>query len=455
MIPRSLTGRLVGGTLVWSIAVLSAGGLALSYAFHDSVKAGFEQRLDAAAMALIAATEVGADGGTRLVRPLTDSRFEQPYSGWYWQIDRADQPVLRSRSLWDYSLPAPDTGGDGRLKPGDTPIRFHTVVGPRGESLLSLDRRVRWPSSDSPLHVRVAADVREIQLEVGRFDRLLLVSLGALGIGLALALFLQAALTLKPLRAMSSDLERIRSGSSRRLPGPYPAEVDPLARAVNDVLDHDAEMIERARTHVGNLAHALKTPLSILKAELRDHDGATDNAVSEQLSVMSHLVQHHLARAAAAGSSHNPAARTEVGPVLHALRRGMLRMHAERSLDIAVNAADGLLFHGERQDLEEMLGNIVDNACKWANHRIVIDARVDHGQVRVDVEDDGRGLRPDDTAVALERGARLDTATPGSGLGLSIAKDLAELYGGSLLLGPSSARGLCARLVLPGALRQP
>jgi signal transduction histidine kinase len=431
---RSLTARLVAGTLLWVAAALTVGGIALSYAFKESVEASFTARLESLLLALVAATEVHPDGTVRLARSLDEPRFEQVYSGWYWQIDSPAGIGLRSRSLWDESLPAAPAAKGG------------TIENDRGERLRLAARDVTWPQWPTPLQLRVAVDEREVTRETARFNRLLVLSLGGLGLGLVAAVLIQVGFGLRPLRRVARDLERIRSGEIAALPRGYPAEVEPLARAMNDVLEHDAALIERARTHVGNLAHALKTPLSLLKAEA----GSGPPILAEQVNVMHRLIQHHLARAAAAGTARGPTARTEIAPVAQALRDGIARLYAERGLLIEVDVAAGMLFHGERQDLEEMLGNLVDNACKWATQRVRIGAASSAEGVRLTVDDDGPGLAPEHAAQAVRRGTRLDTETPGSGLGLTIASDLAALYGGALELDASPFGGLRASLRLPG-----
>lgn len=427
----SLLRRLTAGTLLWLVLALGAGGLALSFAFRESVEAGMRARLDSLLLALIAAVDVGADGTPVLARPIDEARFERVYSGWYWQIERDGQPLLRSRSLWDEALP---TAG--------------AALGPRGAPLLEVARDVQWPGQAAPLRLRVAVARTEMAVETARFNRLLLLSLGLLGAGLAAAVLVQVRFGLRPLRRLARDVARVREATLARLPDDYPAEIAPLAGAVNDLLAHDAALIERARTHVGNLAHALKTPLAVLRAELpADHPGAAP------LADMTRLVQHHLARAAAAGAVRTPGARTALLPVLEALRGSLRRLHAARAPQIDLEAAPALQFHGERQDLEEMLGNLLDNACTWTAQRVQAAARLDGDRLIIDIDDDGPGLDPARAAVARQRGARLDADTPGNGLGLAIAGDLAALYGGSLELGTAPLGGLRARLRLPGGER--
>lgn len=433
---RSLGARLIAGTLLWLVVALGAGGLALSWAFQRAVESAFDDRLDALASVLAGALEATPDGGVVIALPLGEPRFERVFSGWYWQVDGAGRALLRSRSLWDATLTTP--AGDAGW------------TGPRAEALRTLDREITIRGRSAPLRIVVAGDAGELQRERARFDRLLWLALGVLGAGLAAAVVVQVGFGLRPLRAMTRALARVHSGELTRLPADQPAEIAPLADAMNAVLDHDADLIERARTHVGNLAHALKTPLAILKAEADGLDPGQRARWSEPIAVIQGLLQHHLARAAAVGPARGTTARTDVAPVVHAVRDAVIRLHAARAIAIDTDVAAGLVFAGERQDLEEMLGTLTDNAGKWAAHRIVVDAHGTADGIRITVDDDGPGLPPGHEPQALERGVRLDDSAPGSGLGLAIARDLAALYGGSLALAAAPAGGLRATLTLPG-----
>jgi signal transduction histidine kinase len=299
--------------------------------------------------------------------------------------------------------------------------------------------------------IAVAGPAREVADAVARFDRLLVLSLGGLAVALAAAVLLQVTYGLRPLQRLARDLDDVRAGRSARLATDQPAEIGPLAVAMNDVLDHDARLVERARTHAGNLAHGLKTPLSVLALE-SSHGAVPDaSRVAEQVATMSRLVEHHLARAAAAGTRRVLGARCPLAPVVDELRATLLRLHGARDVALDVALAPAATFAGERADLEEMLGNLLDNACKWAASRVTLRAEQTGGLLRIAVEDDGPGVAADDAAIALRRGGRLDEATPGSGLGLAIVGELAELYDGSLALAPGTRGGLSAVLTLPAA----
>lgn len=439
--PRSLSARLVGAALVWLALLLGGGGASLSFAFRDTVEREFQYRLDALLRALVAAVEVPADGATAVTRPLGEPRFEQIYSGWYWQVKDGTR-LVRSRSLWDATLP---------VHTDDGAVQTRHAAGPDGRPLMVVERDIAVPERPEPLHVLVAGDLAEVEREVRRFGLLLGSSLGLLGAGLLVALVIQVRFGLRPLRRLASDLDRVRDGGHERLSGDYPREVAPLVRAMNAVLDHDAEIIARARTHVGNLAHGLKTPLSVLKAELQAGAQADPAVMAEQLQQMDRLISHHLGRAAAAAPSGRVlGTRVVLAEVLAEMRPVLLRLHADKALTMELDVAGDVTMIGEREDVEELLGNLLDNACKWASARVRVAATADGAGLRLAVEDDGPGLSPDAADQVARRGARFDEQTPGWGLGLAIVADLVALHGGTLGFDRSPMGGLRVAVFLPG-----
>jgi len=270
----------------------------------------------------------------------------------------------------------------------------------------------------------------------------------------------QVRFGLAPLKRISAGLAAIRAGTAERLQGRFPEEIAPLARETNALIDANREIVERARTHVGNLAHALKTPLSVIVNEAAARgDDPLAAKVREQAAVMRDQVQHHLERARIAARATVVGTVTEVGPVVTALARSMEKIHRDRGIAIDIESTPATKFRGEKQDLEEMVGNLVDNACKWAQSRVAIEVLTARAEttanptLRVVVDDDGPGLNPSqrERIQVPRRGNRLDETKPGSGLGLSIVTDLAALYGGALTLGTAPIGGLRAELVLPAA----
>jgi signal transduction histidine kinase len=251
---------------------------------------------------------------------------------------------------------------------------------------------------------------------------------------------------------VSEALARIREGRARQLEGSFPTEIEPLATELNSLIAHSAEVVGRARTHVANLAHFLKTPLTVLANEASNARGPLADSVDRQVTVMRRQVDHYLARARAAGALDVLGSRTEVASVMEDLARVLPRMHPEKSLIIDVQIPAQLAFRGEREDLEELAGNLIDNACKWARRNIKIEAEmIETGRLVIRIGDDGPGLAPDERARAVQRGEKLDESVPGSGLGLAIVRDIAKLYGGEFALGQSNLGGLEASLELPAA----
>jgi signal transduction histidine kinase len=305
--------------------------------------------------------------------------------------------------------------------------------------------------------VSIAGDALEIDEEVRDFDRALIGTFTALGCVLLLITMFQVRYGLAPLKRISQSLAAIRSGTAERLEGRFPVEIAPLARETNALIDANREIVERARTHVGNLAHALKTPLSVMinEAAARGDDPFAVK-VREQIEIMRDQVARHLERARLAARLTVVGSLTEVVPVVTALARTMEKLHRARGIAIALDVPAGIRFRGEQQDLEEMIGNLVDNACKWAQSRVAIEvlkerADADQHVVRIIVDDDGPGLSPAEREQVTRRGRRLDETKPGSGLGLSIVAELAALYGGTFTLGTAPIGGLRAELGLPAA----
>lgn len=432
----SLSVRLVAGAMVWLAVMLAIGGGVLALAFRETVEREFSQRLDAMLRAMIAVTEIAPDGTIVQVRPLGDPRFDQVFSGWYWQVTGPSGRQLRSRSLWDTVI-APAGGGDT--------LTTRRVVGPNGEALLVAERDLDFPGADGPVHLMIAGDLGEVADGVRQFDLLLISALGLLGAGMAVAVLIQVRFGLRPLRVMAADLEAVREGERVRLSGRYPNEIDPLAQAVNAVLDKDVELIERARTHVGNLAHALKTPLAVVAAEVEGNP--TTGTVHEQVEIMRRLIERHLGRATAvAGAGWALGMKVPIREVAQGMAAALARVFAERNLDIAVDVPPDAAFRGQRDDLEEILGNLMENACKWAVGRVRVAAADTSDGLVLSVEDDGPGLSEEQTALATARGARLDERVPGWGLGLSIVADLVDVNGGVMEFSRSVLGGLAVTI---------
>ena len=440
---------------MWTLLGLLVGGLVLSDVFRTSVQSNFDARLKFDLDGMIAAAEPNAQGEVSLSGRFADPRFERAYSGWYWQITPVDTKDTAgaqiSRSLFDRMIKVTDSqsGGGGLV--------WGHGEGPDSQAVRFVSQKIEFPITASPqpndtraYTFLVAGSVAEVEAEVNRFNGTLIWSFALLGAGLIGGIFVQVLIGLQPLRKVGEALARIREGRARRLEGSFPAEIEPLATELNILIEHSAEVVARARTHVSNLAHFLKTPLSVLSSEASARPGPLADIVQKQVESMRRQVDHYLARARAAGAVDALGNRTPVRPVLDDLTRVLSRIHQDRDIKIDVDCPSPLMFRGERQDLEEMAGNLMDNACKWTKTRVLVRVmRLSGTNFELKVGDDGPGLDPYERTLVGERGERLDENVPGTGLGLAIVRDIAKLYGGSLTLDESSLGGLETRLVLP------
>jgi signal transduction histidine kinase len=382
-----------------------------------------------------------------------DPRFELPLSGWYWEVGRPDpanREMRSSKSLFGGALPS--------LVPDGQEIRFGETrqgygVAPDERALRIVERDIDL-GEDGRFVIRVAGPADEIEADVRRFLIALAITFGLLGAALGATTLLQIRFGLRPLANLRASLGAIRQGEAERIPGEYPRDIAPLASELNLLLDTNREILERARTQVGNLAHALKTPLSVIVNEAENAPDDVAARVREQAAIMRDQVNYYLDRARAAALAGTLGTFTEVEPVLAGLARTFQKIYRDKNLAVAVEVPPGLRFRGERQDLEEMAGNLIDNASKWAAGRVAVAVEVmrtdDRSWLRILIDDDGPGLPESARSEVLKRGRRLDETKPGSGLGLSIVTDLAALYRGTVRFDEAPLGGLRAVLELPG-----
>ena len=444
MSKASINQRLLVLGTIWTSLALLATGLVLTAMFENHVIKEFEATLEDQAHEILELVAVGADGRISLKRHPIDPRFNRVRSGWYWQAVVEGSMAERSRSLGADTL---ETVGLSRRPPE---ISFLTPDA-GSQPLRGIRRQLAVAGSTKVVNVTVTGPAAVVDRSVRDFTGTTVFSLAALGIGLVLGLMLQVKFGLKPLREIPATLAGIRAGYSTRLGGEFPDEITPLVDELNALLERNAALIDRARTQAGNLAHSLKSPLTVLK-NLREPMSAEAGEVLErQIDLMTDSVDWHVSRARVAGGDEALGTRVEVLPVVDGLRRMFERSHARRELEFSLGGLEGLAFKGDRHDLEEMLGNLMDNACKWTRRRIEISGTEAQGRLRLTVHDDGDGIAEKEHAQVLNRGRRLDETVPGSGLGLSIVREVAELHDGSLHLGRSPLGGLAATLDLPPA----
>lgn len=455
---NSLALRLFLSASAWAVVILVITGIVLSSLYREAVERAFDRRLGVYLRTLVADLAAPDEVGGRFPQSLGEPLFELPLSGWYWQVTRQDgnkAEFRASRSLWDGGLPHLQDLG---VAAGAGGSREGYASGPEDQRLRLVERSIDL-GEEGRFLVAVAGDAAEITDEVRSFDYALAVTFSILAAVLLVTTMFQVRFGLAPLKRITGSLAAIRAGTAERLAGKFPEEIAPLARETNALIDANKEIVERARTHVGNLAHALKTPLSVMvnEATARGSDPFALK-VREQADIMRDQVARHLERARLAAHTTVVGSVTDVKPVVTALARTMEKIHHDRAIAVDVRADVQARFQGERADLEEMIGNLVDNACKWASTRVAVevvrqraDAADERSVVRIVVDDDGPGLSPSQREQVAKRGQRLDETKPGSGLGLSIVVELASLYGGELTLGTAPLGGLRAELLLPAA----
>ena len=440
---RSLAARLIGVSLLWILLALGAAAFVLSGLYRGHVERENAERIGAYLDELSAALDVTAEGALVLQRDLSDPLFRRPYSGLYWEVSVDGATVLRSRSLWDGTLGVPPPlVADSESDPA-------TVEGPEAQVLTAWTRSIHYPDFAQPIVLRVAADSARIDKMASSFTRTLVVSLALLALGLIAAVLAQVRFGLAPLHRLGRAMTQLRDAQVDRIEGEYPSEIRPLVEDLNAVLHENRELLARARAQAGNLAHALKTPLAVINNSLEGlGPSPAAGTVGLEVEHMRQAIERHLVRARA-GQTPVHGRHVPVGPALEDVARAIRRIHGER-VAIELHGQMDARFRGDAADLQEIAGNLLDNAAKWARSRVRVEVGAVGDRVMLTIEDDGAGIAPERRAEAVQRGVRLDTSRPGSGLGLQIVDELCRIYGGTLELGTAALGGLAARVALPG-----
>ena len=446
----SLARRMGFIAAVWIIVLLLGGGIALERTLTAQVKSNFDEQLEYQLTSMVASAEIDSFGEVWFYRTLGDQRFLEPNSGLYWQISGEGYDPYPSRSLWDRTLDL--RGGEAGDDHFDSDVHFYDSDQFSGEPLRIAERTVILPGSETRWTFAVASATEEMDFQIQQVRLILIWSFAVLGFGLLVMALLQIRYGLSPLRRVRAAIQKLRSSGDNRITEPLPAEVEPLVEEINMLLEHTERQAEEARTHAGNLAHALKTPLTVLTNAATARDPKLNEAVFRETKTMQRHVDHHLARARAVGRRAVGQARTNVRQSAEAVRRAVERLYPEGRLDIA-GSKDALVAI-ERQDLDEILGNLIENAAKYGGGSVFVTVDHEPGSplCRIWIEDDGTGIPEEERKRIFDRGARLDTGKPGTGLGLAIVRDVAEIYGGSVTLGESEdLGGLLVDLRLPRA----
>lgn len=441
----SLSRRMFLIAAGWITVLLLLGGVALDRTLNGLITRNFDDQLEYMLTAMISAAEIGPDGEVFFNRPLGDQRFLEPNSGLYWQIRGKGHDDFPSRSLWDRSL---DVAADHF----DAAAHVYNSKQFPGEPMRVMERSIILPGSETQWWFAVASSRENLDEQVREIRSILVYSFVALGFGLFVMAALQTWAGLSPLRRVRRAIQRMRTTGANRVIDPLPLEVQPLVEELNALLAHSERQAEEARTHAGNLAHALKTPLTVVMNAATAKAPDLSDTVIREAAVMRRQVDHHLARARAVGRRAAGRSRANVWESVEAVLRAVVRLYDATRFDLDGNRQAAVAI--ERQDLDEILGNLIENAAKYGGGSVfvTVDAIRDAGWCEIWVEDDGKGIPPQARSKTFERGARLDTEKPGTGLGLAIVRDVVEIYGGSVELAESEdLGGLLVRLRLPRA----
>lgn len=428
----------------WITILLIGGGAALDRVLTNSVEQNFDTQIEYVLTAMIASAEIGPDGEIRMNRPLGDQRFLEPNSGLYWQITGKDAMPFPSRSLWDRAL-SPPAGHK------DQAVHFRNSDEFPDEPLRIAERSIKLPDSDVAWTFMVAQSRNSLDAQIQELRSVLVTSFFLLALGLIILAALQTLYGLWPLRAVRKAIAQMRSGQESRVTDALPDEVMPMVNELNALLDHNEKQAEESRRHAGNLAHALKTPLTVIMNSATAQAPDISETVIREATTMRRQVDHHLARARAVGRRGHSHSRAVVWGSLEAVERAVGRLYAHVRLDMAGDKA--IAARVERQDLDEMLGNLIENAAKYGGGSVFVTVEDAGDFVEMIIEDDGQGIPESERERLFDRGARLDTGKPGTGLGLAIVRDVVEIYGGTVALEKSEdLGGLLVRLRLPKAI---
>lgn len=440
----SLSRRMILIAAVWIVVLLSGGGYALDRVLTQAVTRNFDDQLEYVLRSLLNSSEIGPEGEVIFTREAAaDQRFVEPYSGLYWQVSGKGREDFPSRSLWDRRLAFGGTHDDRNA-------HFYDSMQFPDEKLRIVERDAVIPGSKVHWRFQVAQSRDGLDAQITTLRRTLVRSFALLALGLIVLAALQTFYGLWPLRRVREEIARMRAGQSNRVSSAMPVEVAPMVEELNALIEHNERQAEEARRHAGNLAHALKTPLTvIMNAATAQSDDLADTVIREART-MRRQVDHHLARARAVGRRGSAHSRADVWPSLESVERAVGRLY--RHIRIDVTGPRGLQVHVERQDLDEMLGNLIENAAKYGGGSVFVTVGAHSGFVEFLIEDDGQGIPEEERIRIFDRGVRLDTGKPGTGLGLAIVRDVAEIYEGNVSLEESEdLGGLLVRLRLPAA----
>lgn len=459
-ISKSLGLRVSIFFTLWVIAALAFISVVSVIFYRQANEQYLERILTAHLYSLISAVNVSSDGKLQGTPDLGDIRYSDPSSGWYWEVVALSNNLkgrLTSSSLGGRKVVSPSEKAqpfDGKF------FRSYPILGPDGQHLLVIESDIIVDNKNRVARFRVMGNIDETYAQLEKFKKTLLFYLSVFGVASILINLVIIYISLRPLKRIRHSLAEIRAGKANHLDTNLPLEVMPLAQEMNALIDNNQRIVERFRVQVGNLAHSLKTPLSVIVNEIDSSNGFRPILLKEQAEIMRSQIERYLQRARIAAQRDSVIYRTPVRPVLERLVRVMGKLNPEKQIELQMNEPD-IVFIGEKEDLEEIVGNLLENSCKWARKRIllrcslakadVLSANMIHPMFELSVADDGSGLASNQRNDALKRGKRLDESKQGTGLGLSIVADLVGEYGGTICLSDSDLGGLCVILTLPYA----
>ena len=435
---NSLAVRLFFSATVWIILTLVSAGLLLSDLNKNSNFKAFDDRLNLSLETLIGASRLDSSDGITVVSTIGDPRYFQPYSGWYWQINDGAKTLARSRSMWDqvFTIDKRLIGGRSQFV-SQVQSNDRQVKKIEKKKLHIIQREISFPGYKNLVTFTVSGDTQEYQENIKKFDKTLSTILIALGVGLMFAVFLQVNFGLLPLNKIKTALFKIRNGDEKNLQDPYPLEVQPLATEINNLLEHNEKIIKRAKTHVGNLAHVLKTPLAVVSNEIDEND----KILSTQVQLMKRQIDRYLKKAHLDSVGKVTKEKINIVELSNKMIRIFLKLYPSKDIQMSSNLEKGYVL-SSFEDMEEVIGNIVENSCKWAGKRVLLEIKESNdNNIHMVFSDDGPGLPQDKMKKVFARGFRLDEQTPGTGLGLNIVKDIVETTKGKVWLTKSSELG--------------
>ena len=444
---NSLALRLFLSASVWIIFTLFSGGLLLSNVFRESTQKAFEDKLNFFMETLIGASRVDSTSSITVVSELGDPRFFRPYSGWYWQINEKSKTLVRSRSMWDQVFTLDKRLIGGRAKFIDEALRQTTQNNPgvSSQNLVVIQREISFPGMSTPITFMVSGNTNEFEKNISRYNNILVSSLVLLGLGLFVSVFLQVKFGLLPLEKIKNSLFKIRNGDATKLEDIYPTEVSPLAKEINTLLDHNEKIISRAKMNVGNLAHALKTPVAVIKNHITAKKN--DDVIDSQMIVIENYINKYLQKARASATSKLKKTKIDITEVIKKMRQIFKKINPELKIIFKSNN-EKFLIAGSEDDIDEIIGNVMQNACKWTKTQVIIEIfKISKDQIKLCISDDGPGLPEKKMKEVFDRGFRLDEQTQGTGLGLNIVKDAVKNFSGSVWLEKSKFGGLKVNII--------